>query len=636
MGNPMSDGVDKTTVEPGNNFSPGVWTCGISTWVIDDGLYSPDILEDSLIRWNFGKNETFLPIIESSWDTPNCRLNSQLTHIGTEGSNGTDFCKINVESNTKSVLLVVVKDIGPAGGKIESIVWDENSLSVVVNDSLRIQFEHSPTSYEILEADGLYDSPMCVVSFDIHEGKNDLKFKAVHGFAPASFLQYMPDENPAHVQMSVQEGFDNAVKQWEQNIPAKFFCPDKNLEKAWFASCFHILSAMELGLPRIGAVNYPVFWIRDCIIVLRALDLIGRHDLAKLGNEYLCPLFWGGGFGAEADAPGEGIWAIVNHAVMTNDDQWLKDVFPFIKKRVEFIVDMIKTDKPIRNVAENRMPTNVNSPTVNVTCLASENGYIKGRMDWHTPDFYINTWAMVGLNNAIKVAQKLNHNDFVSEWTHESEALKNSIEKFLIPKLLENNQPRDLVVAPYPTNTFLDNKTLKENFIFKYKRLRLNDDGTRKPEELWTYFEVAQIHNAILNGMVDEAWVNLDGMIESSNWDMCAYIEGRPGQNEFLNFKTGDNRRGWLNSENALGGNMPHNWTSAEMVNLIRDIFVYEANGEIVLGKGVPRSWLKPGKTFGVENMPTNFGLVTYSAKVLNDGNIELEYDGPTNYRRAF
>ena len=37
LGDPMSDACDKTTVEPGNVFSPGVWTCGVSVVVAADG-----------------------------------------------------------------------------------------------------------------------------------------------------------------------------------------------------------------------------------------------------------------------------------------------------------------------------------------------------------------------------------------------------------------------------------------------------------------------------------------------------------------------------------------------------------------------------------------------------------------------
>jgi hypothetical protein len=78
---------------------------------------------------------------------------------------------------------------------------------------------------------------------------------------------------------------------------------------------------------------------------------------------------------------------------------------------------------------------------------------------------------------------------------------------------------------------------------------------------------------------------------------------------------------------------MPHLWTAAEMITLIRDVYVREENGGLVLGTGVPAGWLQPGSRFGVQNMPTDLGPVTYAATVGEDGAVELEYEGPEGWR---
>lgn len=78
---------------------------------------------------------------------------------------------------------------------------------------------------------------------------------------------------------------------------------------------------------------------------------------------------------------------------------------------------------------------------------------------------------------------------------------------------------------------------------------------------------------------------------------------------------------------------MPHNWTSAELINLIRDIFIVEEEGQLVLGKGVPESWLEPGSSFGVKDMPTDYGIVNYTVTVDSRGSINVNYQGPQNYR---
>jgi hypothetical protein len=71
-------------------------------------------------------------------------------------------------------------------------------------------------------------------------------------------------------------------------------------------------------------------------------------------------------------------------------------------------------------------------------------------------------------------------------------------------------------------------------------------------------------------------------------------------------------------------------------VNLIRTIFVIEEGDTLVLGKGVPPEWLKPGYKFGVIDMPTDLGKVSYTLTVGPDWKYALDYKGPENYRLDF
>ena len=69
LGHPLSDTCDKTTVEPGNFFSPGVWTCGISLWVEVDGkAYAAEALDEAQVAWHFGEDADGLPpVVTSEW-----------------------------------------------------------------------------------------------------------------------------------------------------------------------------------------------------------------------------------------------------------------------------------------------------------------------------------------------------------------------------------------------------------------------------------------------------------------------------------------------------------------------------------------------------------------------------------------
>lgn len=638
LGSPLSDGCDKTTVEPGNTYSPGVWTCGVSIWIESEGsFFTPDLLVDKKIKWKF-----IPPVVESQYIVgDSIRVIHRLCHLGTEGSRGVDFnvVEIRSESDSEISLYIVVKDVGPAGGVIRALEWDESKQTLHVNKGIKLVVEQPVNECRIILHEGSDDSPLALLHYQINLKANlphRISFKTEHDFSDRPFAHSISPVY-SYTGISIEEGFRKCYVEWEQILSVRVFAPDKRIPITWERCAYHILAAMECGLPRIGAVNYPILWIRDGVIVLRALDLIGRHDLARKGNNYLAPLYFSGGFGAESDVPGEGIWALVSHARITGDDKWLKHVFPHICKRVEWLEKMLEAKVPLRMLSENREPLYLNTPGVNILCLPSKNGLIHGRMDWHSPDFFINCWASCGFHEAALAAMQLGRKNLAERWFEKSKKLDRAITTHLLPQY---GNDRDPIVTPYPTkalNEYLD--VLRNKFRDWYRANRLTADGKRKAEVLWTYFEAAQIHNAILLDMKKKAWINLNGMLDFSGvsaWDVTAYTEGQAHGAENMPFRSDIGCRGWLNRKTALGGNMPHNWTSAEMVNLIRDIFVVEEGDTLILGKGVPPEWSKPGSRFGVTNMPTDFGPVTYTVIVDRSGKVFLNYKGSENYRTAF
>lgn len=641
LGNPASDGCDKTTVEPGNVYSPGIWSCGVSLWVEQDGhFWTPDLLADDEVDWSFGTARRCPPVVVASYGAgETVRVIHRLCHLGSAGSEGVDFNDVTIEAaGGKEVRLhVVVRAEGPAGGRIGALDWDADSRILRINGAQRLVAETEPDHCEIVGPDATHDSAVALLTYRVGAeagARRCIRFKTEHGALPGGFNACIPLRRP-HADRSVEAGFERCEAAWAKALPTRVFCPDPRVARVWERCAYHILAAMECGLPRIGAVTYPVFWIRDCVIVLRALDLIGRHDLARIGSEYLAPLYFGGGFGAESDAPGQGIWALVSHATTCGDDAWLRDNFYCIRKRVAFLEEMLAAREPLRRVTENRDSRVLNSPMGNVLCLPAQNGLIHGRMDGHSPDFFINCWASAGFRLAARAAERSEAADLAAAWQTRAAALDDAIASHLLPRY---GNPRDAVVAPYPTGALhAYAEPLRAAFRTWYARHRLTPDGRRKPEPLWTYFEAAQIHNAFLLGMPDEAWTGLNGMLDpAGRWDVSAFIEGRPDGSERFPFGNERGCRGWLSSAKALGANMPHNWTSAEMIACIRDLFVRDEGKCLVLGAGAPAAWLAPGARFGVTGMPTRFGPVSYTVRVDEAGAATLDYEGPNPWRTPF
>src|SRR5262245_59568531 len=83
LGLPNSPEVCKTIVEPGNCFSPGVGTFGVSLWVYDHdrgALTAPEALPLGAFDWYF--EEGFLPVLWCEWDAGPVRVHTRLGATG--------------------------------------------------------------------------------------------------------------------------------------------------------------------------------------------------------------------------------------------------------------------------------------------------------------------------------------------------------------------------------------------------------------------------------------------------------------------------------------------------------------------------------------------------------------------------
>ena len=645
LGDPRSDACDKTTVEPGNACSPGVWTCGVALWLnVGDGWTCAEHRDESDVAWSFIDAPGAAPVVVSRWQHHGVHIEHRLCHVGGDGAEGLDAAEVLFTCATACQIDVgvAITDHGPAGGKLAQLMWD-GAANTFTADGAHIVLERADdvATALVLTADATYDAPAgaAVVSLDLQPGvAGVLRYRLHHRFAGRMWDDVVP-RSGRHDNRDVRGAFAAAAHDWNDQLPACIFAPDPRVALAWERCSWHILAAMECGLPRIGAVNYPIFWLRDGIIILRALDLIGRHDLARIGADWLAPVEYGGGFGAEGDAPGEGVYALVMHARMTRDRTWLAEQWPFIRRRVRTYERMIAATVPIRAVCDSRLAWLLNSPSGSVLCLAAQHGLAHARMDHHCPDFFINCWGQAAVRLGAEAAEAAGDRAESFRLTALAQEIDARIAKSLLPDF--GNNDRDSIITPWPSGALAGHREeLARRFGTYYRTHRLAADGGRKAEPMWTYFEAAQAHNALLLGFADEAWTTLSGMIAKSEgpWDCGHDGEGSPSGNEFLPFLNhlpgpkGAEARGWLHPQHATHGNMPHNWTSGEIVAALRDTLVQERDGRLLLGAGVPRSWRVPGARFGAQRLPTDLGPVSFTILIEADGRARLEaYDGPAD-----
>lgn len=597
LGDPLGHAGDKTVVEPGNVSSPGVWSCGISVWVeAGDGWHTAEAGSD----WRLDP-----PVVTALWRSGKTAVRHEIAYCGGQrpaisdqrpapsGQPGCDLHRVHLGAPAR--LAVAVRGPGPAGSAIAVPQWDAAGGELRAGGATVVL----PGASCRIETDG---EPVALLVLDLPAG--DFRFHVRHAGAA---------DPPA-------DAWERCRAVWAEAVPARIRTPDARVDRAWQLCAWHMLAAMERGLPRIGAVNYPGFWMRDGVIILRVLDLIGRHDLARIGCDWLAPIDFAGGFGAESDAPGEGAWALAGHAALCGDRAWLSANAAHIERRAAWIVRMRHTPEALRAIAVDRMPRYLWDPRCDLLCDASDDGLVRCRMDWHAPDFYGNAWCVAGLRAAVAAADARGDAVAAARWRGEADELERLIAARLLPAY---GNDRDPACTPWPTGCLAADPRLAQAHRAWFSAHRLAD-GRRRPEPLWTYFEAAQAHNAMLLGCREEAWTCLSGMLDDDPATL-ACGEGRPSGNELLPFGRPEQARGWLDPQRATHGNMPHNWTTAELLAAMRDMLVREDGDGLAIGSGVPRAWLQPGAVIAADAMPTTHGPLSFTLTVGSDGHVTAD-----------
>lgn len=586
LGDPHGHAGDRTVVEPGNHTSPGMWTCGISLWV-DGGDGWRWAGDDPGATWRLDP-----PQVTAGWRSGSAAVeHGVLFHRPAHADGGCDHHQIRLTGATRIAL--AVRGHGPAGSAIALPVWDATTGTLRVGSAV----VHLPGAACVLIPG---DDPIALL---LPPQSGSLRLAVGHPCASP------PEAN----------AWAAALAAWRSAVPARILVPDALVSRAWDLCSWHLLAAMERGLPRIGVGNYPGFWMRDGVLILRVLDLIGRHDLARIGCDWLAPIDFAGGFGAESDAPGEGAWVLAGHAALSGDRAWLAANAQHIERRAAIIRSMRSTRVALRAVGVERIPQFLYDPRSDLLCGPSNDGLVRSRMDWHEPDLYCNAWCVAGLRAAAAAASA--RGDSAATWSRDADELEAAIADRLLPGY---GNERDPACMPWPTGCLATDDRLSTAVANWHATQRQHPDGTRRAESLWTYFEAAQAHNAMLCGQREAAWTSLSGML-NDDADTMAFGEGRPDGNEYLPFGRPRQARGWLDPAAARHGNMPHNWTTAEVIALVRDMLVREDGDGLVLASGVPRAWLRPGAVIAAEGLPTAMGLASYRLVVGDDGRVTVD-----------
>lgn len=649
----------KTTVEPGNTFSPGMMTFGVTWWLRfpENGrFFAPEVADLSDLVWSY--EEGYLPIIHCQTRIYGIEARHSLFQDGTYSRRSEAVCArltLTNQSDHMETLQVFIalRSLGPAGGEVKSLMVgdDRASLWNEIRQLPYLGVDQQPTAAGCGVGDPVvlarHGQVPGVQSVKDNEGWCFGLFRFDVRLKPGDTWQVSYD-CPLQTIGPVQDllpgpgaplpgNFDQRLQQhkavWKERFNGIHLeVPDEDFRNAFFAGIQHLLTAMVGDQPRIAVLSYPLPWLRDSVFIVRCLDLAGFHEQARSACNFIARNDFFGGFGAEGDAPGEGLWALVEHYRINRDRDWLEEVYPAIQRKAQWLRRM--------RTAQNTIQVFQDAPTLAFThahrttgiiCLPAKDGLIQGTMDFGV-DYslgWVNQWAICGLREAAFAARELGRSEDADAFSAEADDLLRALQEYTLdhPAFFEHDRTTNSLL--WPTQAWAGHLDLIRDPFNRWWDNNRGDGDHFKAEPYWLYFEEAQAHNALLMGQRERAWTAMDYRLRHQDLPgLFGWREGGEGVGT-ENAVRGVTLIPFLRGCHKFDSITPHGWSQAEMWLLQRAMLVEEWNNGLLLFAGVPKHWLTPGARITVGGFSTAFGRIDASLIIAMDGkNAEIEYSG--------
>jgi hypothetical protein len=121
--------------------------------------------------------------------------------------------------------------------------------------------------------------------------------------------------------------------------------------------------------------------------------------------------------------------------------------------------------------------------------------------------------------------------------------------------------------------------------------------------------------------------------------DMFVHLGDRARATELFNYLMRDRRPSqwnhwaeivWKDSTAPKNiGDMPHSWAGSDFLRAVRSMFVYERDRDtsLLLGAGIPASWLEDSTGVSVKGLPTYYGRLN-CAMIKRGDHVTVEIGG--------
>ena len=447
-------------------------------------------------------------------------------------------------------------------------------------------------------------------------------------------------------------------KFWKsQRIPRLAMAvPDPEVQHFLDACARNILQAREerQGLPefQVGPTCYRNLWVCDGYYLLQTARYLGLGDDAERGTRALLRRVKPDG--SILDIPEHtmetiiSVSTLVRQAELSGDRATLEERWPIILRAIEFM-------RGLRRQAKALDPSAVEYGLM-------PKAYADGGVGGTRAEYLTTLWILAGFNLTARAARWLGKDvdaaavqaDFDSLMADFRAHAKRNMGKLPdgTPYLrMWMRGQSDHVIKPefkgklmpwqklglasgtwaycqaiYTGEIFAPDDPLVQNLLTMFDRV---DDVQGIPEgmgwlldrSIWTYGPAFAAQAWLYAGRADKA---VDYLYAFANHAAPT----RVWREEQSLDNTGHGH---------CNGDMPHNWASAEFIQLVRNLLVCERGDDLELLFGLPPEWARPGMRTFVERTPTRFGPVTVDCRlgVRGGGSLTVKLDPAWNRNPA-
>ncbi|HEY7639058.1 MAG TPA: discoidin domain-containing protein [Steroidobacteraceae bacterium] len=400
----------------------------------------------------------------------------------------------------------------------------------------------------------------------------------------------------------------------ELTVPAKY----QSLADTLRSSLAYVLINRDGPAIQPGSRAYERSWIRDGAMTSEMLLRLGHEQDAKEfllwyakyqfanGKVPCCVDRRGADPVPENDSAGEFLFLIDSVYRYTGDEQMLRQLWPAVAKAVAYMDKLRLSERTEANSAGERkafyglMPASI-----------SHEGYSAKPMHSYWDDF----WALAGYESAIRIARALDQKAEMRTFIESRDQFRRDVYVSLnaamqahgidyLPGAAElgdfDATSTSIALSPVGEQQMLPPEALLATFERYWK-----DFAARRTDKSWdayTPYEWRNLGTFIRLRWRDRGMELIDFFMNDRRpheWNQWAEVVGRePRKSRFV-------------------GDMPHGWVASDYARSLLDMFAFErpADETLVLMAGVPQAWTQQ-EGFGVKNLRTPFGPLTYSVRV--------------------